>query len=102
MTTRRQFTLHLIPAAITLAALRDAGAQPARVEESDPAAVALGYRHDASKVDPKKYPAWKPGRNCANCQLYLAKGNEPWAPCPALGNKLVAAQGWCNAWVKKA
>ena len=69
MTTRRHFVISIPSAALALAAWRTADAQPARLEESDPQAAALGYRHDATKVDAKKYPTYAAGRNCANCQL---------------------------------
>jgi len=102
MTTRRKFVFTALPAIAALAVTREGFAQPARVEESDPAAVALGYKHDATKVDAAKHSSFQAGRICANCNLYQAKGSEPWAPCPALGGKLVNAKGWCAAWVKKA
>jgi hypothetical protein len=52
MTTRRNFILATVPA-IALAALasRSASAQAARLDEADRAAVALGYKHDATKAD---------------------------------------------------
>jgi hypothetical protein len=103
MTTRRQFILVTLPAAaLATAAARASAQQSARLEETDAAAVALGYRHDATKVDKAKWPSFAPGRICANCSLYAAKGNEEWAPCAAVGNRLVNAKGWCAAWVKKA
>ena len=104
MTTRRKFVLLALPAAAALATLgRHAGAQQQpRVEETDPQAVALGYRHDATKVDAKKFPKYQPGQICANCTLYQGKPSDTWAPCPAVANKQVAAKGWCSAWVKKA
>jgi hypothetical protein len=104
MTSRRKFVLAVLPAAaLAAAATRPASAQqPARLQETDAAAVALGYRHDATKVDKAKSPTFAPGRNCANCGLFAAKGSEEWAPCAAVGNKLVNAKGWCAAWVKKA
>lgn len=101
MITRRKFLLASLPAAALLAGAR-ALAQPARLEESDTLAVNLGYRHDASKVDPKRFPSYVAGHNCANCQLFQAKGKEEWAPCAAVGGKLVNAKGWCVAWVKKS
>jgi len=103
MVTRRNFVLVTVPAA-ALAALASRGvaAQAARVDEADGTAVALGYRHDATKVNKAKFPAYAAGRNCANCQLFAAKGKEEWAPCAPFGNKLVNAKGWCVAWVKKA
>lgn len=103
MTTRRKFVLTTLPAAALAAvAARASAQQPARLQETDAAAVALGYRHDAAKVDRAKFTTYAAGRNCANCSLFAAKGNEEWAPCAAVGNKLVNAKGWCSAWVKKA
>lgn len=104
MTTRRKFVLAVLPAAaFAVAAARSASAQqPTRLQETDTAAVALGYKHDATKVDAAKFPAYAAGRNCANCQLFAAKAGEEWAPCAAVGNRLVNAKGWCVAWVKKA
>lgn len=103
MTTRRRFVFaSLTAAAFSLVTARVASAQAARLEESDALAVSLGYRHDASKVDAKKYPAFAANRICANCQLFQAKPNEPWGPCAAVGGKLVNAKGWCVAWVPKA
>lgn len=73
-----------------------------RRDEADRIAVALGYRHDAAKVAKAIHPTHVAGRNRANCQLFAAKGSEEWAPCSAVGNKLVNAKGWCVSWVKKA
>ncbi len=45
MTSRRTFVLATLPAAaLAVVAPRTASAQPAKLEESDPAAVALGYK----------------------------------------------------------
>lgn len=77
-------------------------AQPARVDEKDANAVALGYKHDAMAVDAKKYGQYVKGSICANCTLYAGKPSDPWAPCGALGGKQVNAKGWCVAYVKKA
>ena len=103
MTTRRQFVLTAVPAtALLLGGVRAASAQPAKLEESDPAAMALGYKMDATKVDAKKYPTYKAGNVCSNCQLYSGKASDATGPCAAFGGKLVAAKGWCSAWTKKA
>ncbi len=103
MTTRRNFVLSTLPAAAALLAVsRGAFAQPTRLAESDPQAVGLGYKHDATQVDKKKYPQWAAGHNCANCQLYQAKPSDAWGPCAAVGGKAVNAKGWCIAWSKKA
>ncbi len=103
MTSRRTFLFAALPsAALAAAGARSASAQAAKLEESDRTAVSLGYKHDATKVDKAKFPTFVAARNCANCQSFAAKGNEEWAPCAAVGNKLVNAKGWCVAWVKKA
>lgn len=96
---RRTF---LITAAACGAALSGTVRAQAKLDEKDPQAVALGYVHDATKVDTKKFPKYAPGQVCANCALYQGKPTDPWAPCPLFGNRQVAAKGWCNSWVKKA
>lgn len=102
MTSRRTF-LTVIPAAtLALTAARTSSAQASKLEESDAIAVSLGYKHDASKVDAKKFATHAAGRNCANCQFYQGKGTDAWAGCAPAGGKLVNAKGWCTAWAKKA
>jgi High potential iron-sulfur protein len=100
MTNRRQFIMTIVPAAAVLSGVTCAHAQAAKVDEKDPAAVGLAYKHDATKVDAKKHPNWKAGNTCGNCQFY--QGKEAWGVCPLLGGKQVAAKGWCTAWAKKA
>ncbi len=56
--------------------------------KKDPAAVALAYKHDATKVDAKANPTYKAGNNCLNCQFYQGKDA---GACPMVGGKLVAA-----------
>lgn len=103
MVTRRKFVLGAIPVSIlVLATSRIASSQPARLEESDPAAVALGYQRDASKVNAKTFPTYVAGRNCGACQLFQGKSGEAWGGCAAFGGKLVSSKGWCAAWAKKA
>lgn len=70
-----------------------------RVEEDDPTAQSLNYRHDASEVEHAQY---QEGRYCFNCQLYQGGEDDEWAACPIFANKLVAGQGWCTAWVAKS
>jgi hypothetical protein len=102
MTTRRQFFRSSIPAVLLLSSARLALAEPAKLEESDATATALGYKHDATKVDSKKSPTYMAGRACGNCQLYQGKPGDAWGVCAVMGGKLVNAKGWCSAWAKKA
>jgi anaerobic selenocysteine-containing dehydrogenase len=68
------------------------------ISETDPQASALGYKADATKAE-KRTDATA---TCANCGLYTGKAGEASGPCAIFQGKLVAANGWCTAWVKKA
>ena len=100
---RRIFLLHGGLAAVcTLAWLPiAASAQAPTVQESDPQALALGYKTDTAAVDAKKYPAHTAAQHCGNCQLFQGKPTEVSGACPLFGGRHVATKGWCSAWVKK-
>ena len=100
MKTRRIFLASIPAAALALATARANAATP--LAETDPTAVALGYKADARKVDIKKYPAFVPGQQCSNCKLYAGKPTDKVAPCSIFAGKTVNAKGWCVAWVKRA
>ena len=102
MNSRRHFILTLVPAAAALGVATRAVAQPAKLDENDPVAKGIGYKHDASKVDAAKYPTYAKGKVCSNCALYQGKAGDAWGGCPIVGGKQVNANGWCTAWVKKA
>jgi len=103
MNSQRRILLTVLPAAAGGAVLASGAAlaQPARVAETDANAMALGYKHEASAVDTKKYPQYVKGTMCSNCMLYAGKPADAWAPCGALGNKQVKGSGWCAAYAKK-
>jgi anaerobic selenocysteine-containing dehydrogenase len=69
-----------------------------KVSESDPTAVALGYKMDANKASNRK----DDNAVCGNCNLYSGKPGEAEGSCSLFGGKFVNARGWCSAWVKKA
>ena len=71
------------------------------LDEKDPMAVAMGYVHDASKVDKAKNPQYKPGSFCHNCVQLVGKPGEEWQPCNIFPGKLVNKDGWCKVWVLK-
>ena len=100
---RRTFMLKVIAAGAALGAAR-AHAQAAgpKVEETDPQAVALGYKQDSATVDGKKYPKHEAAQRCSNCQLFQGKATDAAGACPLFAGKQVAAAGWCSAWAKKA
>lgn len=76
------------------------------VAENEPLAQAMGYKVDASAVDTAKFPkrAGEEGAKqfCHNCALYAGTADDALAPCSIFQNRLVRAEGWCNAWVAKA
>lgn len=100
MLNRRRFIAIVPVAAVGL--MGSLPAQAVKLTEADPAASALHYKEDASKVDAKANPMWKAGNICGNCQQYSGKAGAASGPCSAFGGKEVAAKGWCMAWVKKA
>jgi hypothetical protein len=100
---RRRRLLQISVAALGASTLGvSADAQPAKLSESDPQAVALGYKTDTKKVDKAKYPKHTPAQMCKNCQFFQGKPADQMGPCPLFGGKLVHATGWCSAYVKKA
>ena len=70
--------------------------------EDDPMAQALRYVHDAADVDTSHPLAarFQPGQNCANCVQIQGESGAEWRPCALFPGKLVAAAGWCSAWVE--
>jgi hypothetical protein len=68
----------------------------------DPTAKALGYIEDAKGVDKKKFATYADGQQCKNCQQYLGKSSDAYAGCNIFAGKAVNANGWCQAWIKKA
>ena len=103
MNSRRQFILTLVPAAVAITAAPGVLAADApHADENDAAAKGIGYKHDGSKVDAAKYPTYAKDKKCNNCALFQGKATDAWAPCPLLGGKQVAGNGWCSAWNKKA
>ena len=80
------------PLPIVFFATRAAAAE--LVSESDPRAMALKYKMDATKSADHKDPA----AVCDNCNYFTAKPGEAIGACAALGGGLVTAKGWCTAW----
>jgi hypothetical protein len=68
------------------------------VKETDPIAVALTYKMDATKAANRQDKT----ALCSNCNLYTGKPGDAEGPCTIFGGKLVTAKGWCTGWTKKA
>lgn len=101
MNSRRQFVLKLAPLAGVAALLpRIAGAQdlPA-LTETDPMAVALGFKLDTAKADQAKFPKHTKEQSCASCVHFLKVGADT-SKCD-LFNKMVPKGGWCSGYSKR-
>lgn len=96
---RRVFLLRAV-AATSLAGAATAALAQTKVEESDETAVGLGYKHDTTKVDARKYPQHRADQKCNNCQFWQGSATDAWAGCSMFGRKHIAAAGWCLAWKK--
>ncbi len=100
---RRRF-LRLAAASVTtvsLGSLLGTGSALAadKLAVTDPTAVALAY---VEKAESSKDPAYKKGTKCDTCVLYAtAQAAGGYAPCGAVGGKLVAGTGWCKAYSPK-
>ena len=79
-----------------------ANAASGRVDPNEPQAKSLGYVEDATKVDAKANPNFKPGQMCANClQAPTAKPGMTEVPCNIFAGRPVSAKGWCKVYVKR-
>ena len=84
-----------VVAAPATGALRSGDAAAADlVSESDPRAVAVKYRKDATQSAERKDGT----AICDNCTLYTGKPMEASGTCEIFGGGLVAAKGWCTSW----
>ena len=105
-TQRRKFlkmgSAAIASIALAMRAAESASAAQPHLDESDATAQALGYKHDAAKVDKAKFPKYKAGEACDGCQIFQGKAGEAWGGCPIFAGKDVNAKGWCSAYVKKA
>ena len=66
------------------------------LSEEDPQAVALKYKHDATKSERKDDKQF-----CHNCRYYKGKKGDQWGPCDLFPGKAVNKDGWCNVWALK-
>lgn len=81
------------------------------VSLENPTAKALGYYHDAEKVDVAKWAKRSTPESktqfCSNCQFAVGEakaveGQEgKWIGCQLFPGKLVNEKGWCNSWFAK-
>jgi High potential iron-sulfur protein. len=90
-------------AAVPVSALLNRTAQAAagKVDPNEPQAKSLGYVEDATKVDAKANPNYKPGQDCANCLQSKPTAGATEIPCNIFAGRNVSAKGWCKVYVKR-
>jgi High potential iron-sulfur protein len=101
-TSRRAFVMTVVAGGGALAASRASAQAAPALSESDPQAVALGYKADNTKVDKAKYPQHTATQMCGGCNFFQGKPADATAPCQLFAGKQVASKGWCSAFAKKA
>jgi hypothetical protein len=102
MKNRRSFVMTMLGSGLAgSSAAAFAQGTAAHVDEADEGAVALGYKHDTTKVDAKKYASHTAAQKCSNCSFWQAGAADAWGGCAMFGRKHVNAAGWCTAWAKK-
>ncbi len=99
-TPRRIFMLKVVSGTAAIAAAGGLQAAPKKVEENEPKAVSLGYKHDSAQVDTKKFPKHVAGQKCTGCMAWLGKPSDAWAECDLMVDRLVSGTGWCSSFVK--
>ena len=98
--SRRQILSFALLTGVTARVLADAS--PAKVNEKDSVAVALGYVADTKHVDAKANPQYKAGSTCSSCSWYQGKpGDAAGGACTFFPGKNVDANGWCRMYNKK-
>ena len=101
----RRAVLKSVLIALPVGALaRSASAEEAlpHMDEGESLAKAMGYVHDAKKINADEVPQYKAGSNCANCMQLRGKEGDEWRPCNLFAGKLVNSHGWCKVWQPKA
>jgi hypothetical protein len=96
-------TVMLLPVAAGLAGFHASAARAAlkRVEESEPKATAIGYRHDSTKIDGARYPKHNAAQKCLNCLAWAPdKPADEWGECDLMSDRLVNRNGWCSSYKK--
>jgi hypothetical protein len=96
--TRRIFML-CIAAGPLVAGTGRGHAQFPKVDENEPKATAIGYRHDTTKVDQVRYPKHEPSQQCHNCLAFAPeKPGDKWGECDLMSDRLVHRTGWCSSY----
>jgi len=101
-TSRRVFMMQVATASTMLLGRRAIAQGAPRLQETDPEAVAVGYKQDHTKIDKARFPKKAANDHCTLCKAFMGKPGDAWANCALVDEKLVNANGWCSSYVLKA
>jgi High potential iron-sulfur protein len=87
-----------IPAAAAMSRAARADDDFPTLKEDDITAKSIAYVADASKVDAKAFPQYRPGQDCSNCKLYASDKGATKGVCELVLGQYVLAKGWCKSW----
>ncbi len=90
-----------LPAATLLSRTAHADDDFPTLKEDETTAKSIAYVADASKVDAKAFPMYKPGQDCSNCKLYASDPGAPKGVCELVLGEYVLAKAWCKSWEPK-
>ena len=92
-------TLATLPVVALIGAMPRAAsaASMAHLKETSDLARGLEYRGDATRSK-----RTGPNQFCHDCMNYAGKAGDAWGPCKIFPHRLVNANGWCLAWIKKS
>jgi High potential iron-sulfur protein len=71
------------------------------LDPDDPAAVALGFVTDTTKVDASVNPAHQPMQKCGTCSQFQGKPGDARGGCNIFAGHSVPQGGWCKVWAQK-
>jgi len=71
------------------------------LSETDPNALALGYKADANSVEVEAYPSFDSIQSCDNCWFYESTNADNIGPCKMFPGHTVSAIGWCSLYTPK-
>ena len=85
-----------IPVATLLASRRALAAEMPQLDPSNAVAAALSYTHDATSSGRAS-----DDQMCSACLQFTGDEGAEWGPCNIFPDNVVAAAGWCAAFVPK-
>ena len=96
---RRFFIAATVAGSTATLLCQQARAALQKVTEDEPKAVAVGYRHDTTKVDGARYPKHTPQQHCQVCLAFYPSDDEAelWGECDLMSDRLVNKNGWCSS-----